>query len=305
MKAHNDERNGRGLLNLFLIITIIGLLGIFFCRYVLNNTTPENEIADNKTIDTIAEIEEIEEIDEIEEIEEIENMEDVGTHKAAHTTTQITMTSAEWNEHLQELKRLKASITTLQLEVRTLKSELHQLKTSHSKSSYSKQTVVSTKSVSNNAIGTSYSSSTRTANNVSESTDTSVSSYAYADDINNTTAEVSSTTSETFEANAVTLVNYTHDWYDDNATISIKNNTNKTIFSITGRMLYYDMKNNMLDYQDFTKDIHIEPGMTKSFELPGYGQKDHYSYYKSNTLTHLKKRTYKVEFQLQSVKYGR
>ena len=296
MKAHNDERNGRGLLNLFLIITIIGLLGIFFCRYVLNNTTPENEIADNKTIDTIA---------EIEEIEEIENMEDVGTHKAAHTTTQITMTSAEWNEHLQELKRLKASITTLQLEVRTLKSELHQLKTSHSKSSYSKQTVVSTKSVSNNAIGTSYSSSTRTANNVSESTDTSVSSYAYADDINNTTAEVSSTTSETFEANAVTLVNYTHDWYDDNATISIKNNTNKTIFSITGRMLYYDMKNNMLDYQDFTKDIHIEPGMTKSFELPGYGQKDHYSYYKSNTLTHLKKRTYKVEFQLQSVKYGR
>lgn len=105
------------------------------------------------------------------------------------------------------------------------------------------------------------------------------------------------------DPNAITLVSYSHDWKDWEAQISVKNNTEFDITSITGRMIYYDMSGNMLDYQDFTKKLEIDAGMTKHFELWGYNRDEYYAYYKSEVRFTTPDRKYKVEFQLKSYTY--
>ena len=99
-------------------------------------------------------------------------------------------------------------------------------------------------------------------------------------------------------ANDVTLANYSHEFLGSTARLSLKNNTDKIITSITGRIIYYDMSGNMLDYQDFTKSTTIDPGMVKSIDLKGFRTYDSYVYYKSNNANLGNK--YKVKFQLQS-----
>lgn len=103
----------------------------------------------------------------------------------------------------------------------------------------------------------------------------------------------------TVDAKAVTLVSYTHTWSEDNAKISLKNNTEQTITKISARITYYDMSGNMLDYQDFTKSVQIDPGMSRSLQIPGFGADEHYAYYKSDTF-YSQQRKYKVQFQLKS-----
>lgn len=223
MNDENQERTGRGLINLLLIIIIIA--GIVFALWrvgIISSpkpTEPTTLVPENEEAITTVSMESIQ------------------------TTLQAQQT---------EIKQLRADIQQLQTEIQKLKKA----QTTKSVTTTSKQT---------------------TANSTATTPAASIEG----------------------DANAVTLVSYTHGWLEENAKLSLKNNTNNTITRISARISYYDMSGNMLDYRDITKNIKIEPQMSRSIQIPGFGIEEHYAYYKSDTF-YSEQRKYKVQFKLQS-----
>lgn len=97
--------------------------------------------------------------------------------------------------------------------------------------------------------------------------------------------------------NAVTMVSYEQGWLDSNATLSLKNNTDKDIYNVAYRITYLNMSGEPLDYEDFVSEVDIAPGMTKKVDIEAYERKRHYSYYKSEA-SYSNPHKFKVEFEL-------
>jgi hypothetical protein len=161
---------------------------------------------------------------------------------------------------------MQKQLKQLQNEVKTLQTELGTLKERKSTTPHSTTTTPSAKTTTATSSGTT------------------------------TTTSPKATT----KTNAVTLEKYTHDGEWMTASLSFKNNTNQTIKSFKGRIIYLDMKGNMLDYVDINQSISIEPGYVKGIELKGYGWDNGYGYYKSKASYSHPERKYQVRFELKS-----
>ena len=118
--------------------------------------------------------------------------------------------------------------------------------------------------------------------------------------ISSETTTTTSSPKATTNSNAITLEKYSHDGGRYEAALSFKNNTNQVIKSFKGRIIYLDMKGNMLDYVDINQAISIEPGYVKGVEMKGYGWDKDYSYYQSEASYSHPERKYQVRFELKS-----
>ncbi len=99
--------------------------------------------------------------------------------------------------------------------------------------------------------------------------------------------------------NAVTMVSYEQGWLDDEGTLALKNNTNENIYNVTYRITYLDMKGNPLDYEEYTSEIEVAPGMTKKVNIPAYEHDRSYSYYNSEA-SFSQPHRFKIKFEVQA-----
>ena len=70
--------------------------------------------------------------------------------------------------------------------------------------------------------------------------------------------------------NDITMVSYEQSWLDSKATLALKNNSSEEVNNVLFLIIYLDMSDNELDYEEFTKRVSIAPGMTKKLDIPAY-----------------------------------
>jgi len=86
------------------------------------------------------------------------------------------------------------------------------------------------------------------------------------------------------------------------ATVTLRNNTPKTITHIEGHIFYCTMTDGIIDYKKFSTDIKIEPGMAKSFEWEGCKLKDGLFYYANAPSNTDSRKLYKVKLKVRKYK---
>ena len=73
--------------------------------------------------------------------------------------------------------------------------------------------------------------------------------------------------------------------------------TNEDIHNVTFRITYLDMKGNPLDYEDYSSEVEIAPGMTKKVNITAYESTREYSYYLSEDVPDYAHK-FKIKFEL-------
>ena len=99
------------------------------------------------------------------------------------------------------------------------------------------------------------------------------------------------------KVDAVTMESYEQNWDDNVGTIALKNNTNQDIYNVTFQLIYLDMSGKQLDYEEFSQNVDIAPGMTKKINITAYESSRDYSYYKSEA-EYLHPKRFKIKFKL-------
>ena len=97
---------------------------------------------------------------------------------------------------------------------------------------------------------------------------------------------------------AVSMVSYEQRWLDYNGTIALKNNTDTDIHNVNFIITYLDMSDQPLDYEEYTVEVDIAPGMTKKVDIPAYEHDRSYSYYKSEASPSEPHR-FKIKYELK------
>lgn len=101
------------------------------------------------------------------------------------------------------------------------------------------------------------------------------------------------------KVNAVTMESYEQNWDDNVGTIALKNNTNQDIYNVTFQLTYLDMSGKQLDYEEFSQNVNIAPGMTKKINITAYESSRDYSYYKSEA-EYLHPKRFKIKYELKA-----
>ena len=96
---------------------------------------------------------------------------------------------------------------------------------------------------------------------------------------------------------ALTVINFEQGCLDHQATVTIRNNTDKTITHFSGTIIYKNMAGEVIDYEEIDQRLEIAPHMAKPFKIKGYGHDLNYAYYKSETYD--QQHRFKYEFQLK------
>lgn len=98
--------------------------------------------------------------------------------------------------------------------------------------------------------------------------------------------------------NAITMEAYEQGWLDDNGTIALKNNTDEVIHNVTFQITYLNMSGKALDYETYTKNVEIKPGLTKQIDIPAYQSGRQYSYYRSDSSS-VDPHRFKIKYELK------